>query len=235
MEHAGYDPVVDAIRDLVAAAGGAVVLVGVAGSVCVGKSTTCERLAGLLEPIATEVVTTDGFLLPNRELERRGLTLRKGFPESYDAPTIRSFLADARSGTASLTVPRYSHERYDVMANERRALGDAAVMFFEGVNALQFSELLDLTIYVDAAEAAIESWYVTRLLEMFRVAPAGSFYAELGYDEAAQRAFAHDIWARINRVNLETCILPTRDRAAIVIEKDPDHAVTRVRFEDRVQ
>ena len=235
MEHAGYGPVVDVIRDLVAGAGGESVLVGVAGSVCVGKSTTCARLARLLDPVATEIVTTDGFLWPNRELERRGLTLRKGFPESYDAAAIRAFLTAARCGTPGLSVPCYSHERYDVMPDERRPLGDAAVMFFEGVNALQFHEQLDLTIYVDAEEAAIESWYVARLVELFRVAPAGSFYAELGYDEDAQRRFARDIWARINHVNLDTHILPTREHAAIVIEKAADHGVTRVRFEDHVR
>jgi type I pantothenate kinase len=234
MEHAGYGPVVDVIRDLVAAAGGGAVLVGVGGSVCVGKSTTCARVARLLDPVATEIVTTDGFLLPNHELERRGLTLRKGFPESYDTAAIRGFLAAARQGTPGLSVPCYSHERYDVVPDEYRPLGDAAVLFFEGVNALRFHEQLDLTVYVDADEAAIEVWYVDRLVEMFRAAPAGSFYAELGYDDAAQRAFAREIWARINRVNLDTEIRPTRDHAGVVIEKAADHAVTRVRFEGRV-
>ncbi len=231
MERTGYEPVVEVIRDLVVGAAGRMVLVGVAGSVCVGKSTTCARVAALLDPIATEIVTTDGFLLSNHELAARGLTARKGFPESYDADAIRAFLGAARSGIAGLTVPRYSHEAYDVVPGELRTLGDSAVLVLEGVNALQFAEQVDLAVYLDAPEGAIEDWYVERLVETFAAAPPGSFYAGLGYDEHRQRAFAREIWSGINRANLRDHILPTRDRAAIVIEKASDHSVERVRFE----
>ncbi len=118
-----------------------------------------------------------------------------------------------------------------MVPGEGRTLGDAAVLILEGVNALQFADLVDLAIYLDAPEGAIEEWYVERLVEMFAAAPPGSFYAGLGYDETRQRAFAHEIWSGINRANLFDHILPTRDRAAIVIEKSPDHSVERVRFE----
>ncbi len=231
MERTGYEPVVEVIRDLVVGAGGQVVLVGMAGSVCAGKSTTCARIAERLDPIATEIVTTDGFLLANDELAARGLTARKGFPESYDTGAIRTFLQAARTGIAGRTVPTYSHEAYDVVAGAMRTLGDAAVLVLEGVNALQFADLLDLGIYLDAPEAAIEDWYVERLVAMFATAPPGSFYAELGFDEPRQRAFAHEIWSGINHANLRDHIRPTRDRAAIVIEKARDHSVARVRFE----
>ena len=217
MERPGYEPVVDAIRDLVVGAAGHVVFVGVAGSVCVGKiDQLCAHAAQCSIPIASEIVTTDGFLLPKHELAARGLTTRKGFPESYDAGAIRTFLHTPRSGLHGLTVPCYSHERYDVVPGRRRPLGDAAVLVFEGVNALQFADLLDLSIYLDAPEAAIESWYVERLLDMFAVAPPGSFYAELGFDEGRRREFAHEIWSGINHANLTEHILPTsrprRDR-----------------------
>ena len=127
-------------------------------------------------------------------------------------------------------VPVYSHESYDVVPDVTRELVDAAVVIVEGVNALQFADLLDLAVYVDAPEAAIEQWYADRLVEMFAAAPPGSFYAQLGFDEAQQRAFADQVWSGINHHNLVDHILPTRERAAIVVEKGPDHAVQRVRF-----
>ena len=114
MDPAGYAPVADAIRERLAPGGGPAVLVGVTGSVCVGKSTTCDRLRGLLHPVTTEIVTTDGFLYPNAELERRGLTHEKGFPASYDVDALRAFLVALRAGSAGVRVPVYSHESYDV-------------------------------------------------------------------------------------------------------------------------
>ncbi len=229
MNARGLGPVVDTIADLVAAAAGSVVLVGVAGSVCVGKTTMSERLRGLLAPVSTEIVSTDGFLHPNAELERRGLTTRKGFPESYDEAALLMFLGRLRGGTGGLSVPVHSHVTYDI-STEPRVLTDAAVVIVEGVNALQFAGDLDLTIYLDAAEPLIEAWYTQRLLEQFAAAPPGSFYASLGFDEDAQRAFAREVWATINRVNLEQCILPTRERATVVVEKGADHEIERVRF-----
>ena len=188
-------------------------LVGIAGSVCVGKSTTCERLRRLLHPVTTEVVTTDGFLYPNAELARRGITHRKGFPESYDAVALEAFLDTLRAGSAGVRVPVYSHESYDVVPDVTRELVDAAVVIVEGVNALQFRDHLDLGVFVDAPEAAIEQWYADRLVAMFAAAPPGSFYAELGFDEAEQRAFADQVWSGINHVNLVEHILPTASSA----------------------
>jgi type I pantothenate kinase len=230
MDLAGYAPVADAIRERLGTAAGPVVVVGVGGSVCVGKSTTCERLRRLLHPVTAEVVTTDGFLLPNAELERRGMTHQKGFPDSYDVAALTAFLQRLQSGSAGTRVPVYSHERYDVVPDVTRELVDAAVVFVEGVNALQFVDQLDLSVYVDAPEEAIERWYADRLVGMFAAAPPGSFYAELGFDEVQQRAFADQVWSGINHHNLVEHILPTRARAAIVVEKGPDHDVQRVRF-----
>ncbi|MGZ6884930.1 MAG: type I pantothenate kinase [Acidimicrobiia bacterium] len=234
MEDEGYQSVADAIRERLDRRDSAAVLVGVGGSVCVGKTTTSERLRALLHPVSVEIVTTDGFLYPNAELARRDLVHAKGFPQSYDHEAIAAFLVDLRSGSAGVTVPQYSHESYDVVPDARRELADAAVVIVEGVNALRFRDRLDLGIYVDAPESAIEGWYAERLVQMFRSAPPGSFYASLGYDEAQQRSFAEQIWAGINHVNLVEYIEPTRAQADVVVEKGPDHAVVRVRFADRV-
>jgi type I pantothenate kinase len=229
MDTVGLEPVAESIRDHVRAASGGVVVVGVAGPVCVGKTTLSERLRTLLTPVTTEIVSTDGFLFPNHELARRDLTTRKGFPESYDTEAIVGFLGAVRHGPAGLRVPLYSHLTYDVV-DEEQVLADAAVVIVEGVNALQFTDALDLAVYLDAPEGAIEAWYTERLVRKFATAPPGSFYATLGFDEAMQRAFAHDVWVGINRPNLAECILPTRDRASIVVEKDADHSVRRVRY-----
>lgn len=226
----GLEPVAEHIRELVRAAGGGVVVVGVGGSVCVGKTTLSEQVRALLGPMATEIVSTDGFLHPNAELARRDLAARKGFPESYDTEALREFLAVVREGAAGLRVPLYSHLTYDIVVGEEQVLTDAAVVIVEGVNALHFADAFDVSVYVDAAAPAIEAWYTQRLLQQFATAPPGSFYATLGFDEAMQRAFARDVWVGINRPNLEECILPTRDVATIVVEKDADHAVRRVRF-----
>lgn len=233
MDFSGYEPVADAIRDRLPRGGSPVLLVGVAGSVCVGKTTACEQLQALLHPVSVERVTTDGFLYPNAELDRRGLGHAKGFPESYDADAIRTFLHDLRAGEAVVTVPVYSHVTYDVVPDERRRLADAAVVIVEGVNALQFREHLDLGVYIDAPEAAIERWYADRLVGMFADAPPGSFYSRLGLDEHGQREFAAQVWAAINHVNLAEHILPTRAAAEIVIEKGWEHEVVRVRFAGR--
>src|SRR4051812_5093193 len=227
MDLAGYAPVADAIRERLGAAAGPAVVVGVGGSVCAGKSTTCERIRRLLHPVTTEVVTTDGFLYPNAELERRGLTHEKGFPQSYDVDALRAFITELRAGSAGVRVPVYSHESYDIVPGATRELVDAAVVIVEGVNALRFRDQLDLGVFVDAPEAAIERWYADRLVGVFADAPPGSFYAALGFDEAQQREFAAQVWAGINHVNLVEHILPTRACAEIVVEKGDDHEVER--------
>ncbi len=228
---AGYEPVVDAIRELVRCAPGAVVVIGVAGAVCVGKTTTSERLRNMLEPVTTEIVTTDGFLYSTAELERRGLLMRKGFPESYDDDAIRNFITSARRGTEGVVVPVYSHEIYDVVAGAEHGLADAAVLIVEGVNTLRFAELLDLGVYIDAPEPVIESWYIDRFLHLCSVAEPGTFYANFAaLPTEERRVVAHHVWGAVNRQNLEEYIAPTRAQASVVVEKAPDHSVTKVRF-----
>lgn len=229
-EQAEYAPVAAAVRARAATTGRAPFVVGVGGSVCVGKSTTCARLAALLAPAAVEVVTTDGFLLPNAELDARGITAEKGFPHSYDVDALAGFLAALRGGSAGVRVPIYSHETYDVVPDEQRELAPADVVVVEGVNALRFRSSVDLGIYLHAEESAIEAWYADRLVAMFAAAPAGSFYASLGYDEPQQRAFAAQMWNLVNHRNLVEHIEPTRAFADIVVEKGPDHTVTGVEF-----
>jgi len=227
----GYEPLADAVRELVRAAAGNVVVVGVAGAVCVGKTTTSEGLAAMLDPIATEIVTTDGFLFPGAELERLGLTMRKGFPESYDEPAIRSFLAAVTTGTEGVVVPVYSHEIYDVVPGDEHGLRDAAVVIVEGVNALRFVDQLDLAVYIDAPEPVIEDWYVERFLHLCAVAAPDTFYANFaGLDDAGRRVMAHQVWGAVNRQNLAEFIQPTRAVAAVVVEKQADHTVQRIRF-----
>jgi type I pantothenate kinase len=230
MQHAEYAPVAVAIRDRAHTQGRVPFLVGIGGSVCVGKSTTCERLAATLTPAAVEVVSTDGFLYPNAELAARGITGEKGFPHSYDTRAIVEFLTALRGGSEGVGLPVYSHALYDVVPDERRVLGPADVVLVEGVNALRFRDHIDLGIYLHAEESVIREWYADRLVAMFAAAPAGSFYASLGYDEARQREFAAQMWGLVNHRNLVEHILPTRDRADVVIEKGADHAVTDIEF-----
>lgn len=233
MQTSGYEPVVDTIRDAVRAADGHIVIVGVGGPVCVGKTTVSDRLREVLQPMAVEVVTTDGFLLSSAELDARGLTMHKGFPESYDEAAIRAFLVEVRQGSHGVTVPHYSHELYDVVPGTVLELSDSAVVVLEGVNALRFHADLDLAIYVDAPEPVIEAWYVDRFLGLCEVAPPGTFYANFGQvGEVGRREIARHVWNTVNRVNLETHIEPTRAFASIVIEKAPDHSVARVLFGD---
>ena len=231
MHSAGYQPVVDTIRDLIGSVTGPVVVVGIGGPVCVGKTTTSERVRSMLNPIATEIVTTDGFLLPAAELDRLGLTMRRGFPESYDEPAIRAFLTEVRNGAAGVTVPVYSHEIYDVVQGAAHGLGDAAVVIVEGVNALRFSDQLDLAVYIDAPEPVIEGWYIERFLHLCAVAAPDTFYANFsGLDDDGRRVMAHQVWGAVNRLNLEEYIAPTRAYAGVVVEKGVDHSVARVRF-----
>jgi type I pantothenate kinase len=203
-------------------------ILGLAGGVAVGKSTAAAAVQELLAPRTVEVVATDGFLLPNAVLESAGTLHRKGFPESYDAPAVERFLDDVRQRRADLTVPIYSHVTYDVVAGEHRAIGRPDVLVLEGVNALQFAPQLDIGVYLQAPEDAMEEWYVARFLELCEHPPAGSFYegfTEFGAD--ARRALARDVWRSVNLVNLQECIQPTRRLAQIIIEKRPDHSVSR--------
>ena len=219
-------------------------MIGVAGSVAVGKSTTArllrELLAGWVGTPRVELVTTDGFLYPNAELERRGLLRRKGFPESYDRRALLRFVSQVKSGVAEVHAPVYSHLVYDIVPGEHISVRRPDVLIVEGLNVLQppaggahlaVSDLFDFSVYVDARTSDIERWYVERFLRLQRGAfadPESYFhrYADLAEDEAV--AMARSIWAEINGPNLEHNVLPTRARADLVLRKAADHTVSSV-------
>jgi type I pantothenate kinase len=223
-------------------------VIGVAGSVAVGKSTTARILQALLgrwpDHPTVDLVTTDGFLHPNAVLEERGLMARKGFPESYDTRRLVQFMADVKAGRPEVLAPVYSHEVYDVVPGEVQAVRRPDVVIVEGLNVLQtesagrtqrvfVSDFFDFSIYVDADEAQILRWYVQRFMTLretvFR--SERSFFrrfADLTDEEA--EATASGIWRDINGRNLVENILPTRDRADLVLRKGADHRVEQVRL-----
>jgi type I pantothenate kinase len=224
-------------------------IVGVAGSVAVGKSTASRVLQALLSRWPShptvDLITTDGFLLPLEVLESRGLVHRKGFPESYDIRRLIRFLADVKSGAPEVLAPVYSHLRYDIVAGEYQAVRQPDIMLVEGLNVLQtggrlgrhvpmfVSDFFDYSIYVDAHESDIEQWYIERFLSLRETVfknPSSYFhrYASLDRDEAIETA--RGIWESINRVNLRENVLPTRERAHLILEKGRDHAVRKVRL-----
>ena len=225
-------------------------VIGVAGSVAVGKSTTARVLQALLarwpETPRVELITTDGFLHPNSELERRGLMDRKGFPESYDRRALLRFLSAVKAGRPEARAPVYSHLVYDIVPGEHVVVRRPDVLIVEGLNVLQparataaggsslaVSDFFDFSIYVDARADDVRQWYVDRFLSLRQTAfarPTSYFrrYASLTDDEAVAKA--EHIWDTINAPNLEQNILPTRGRATLVLRKGPDHAVERVRL-----
>ena len=225
-------------------------VIGVAGSVAVGKSTTSRVLQTLLarapERRRVELVTTDGFLLPNAELERRGLLQRKGFPESYDTSALVRFLADLKAGRPELPVPVYSHVVYDVLPGVHNVVDQPDIVIVEGLNVLQVppttgarhpsvfvSDFFDFSVYVDADEADVEEWYVTRfrtLVESARTDEGAFFHRFATMTDDAADDLAREIWAGINLPNLHQNVQPTRERADLVLEKGPDHHVRRVRL-----
>ncbi len=220
-------------------------VIGIAGSVAVGKSTTSRILQALLKrwPDHPEValVTTDGFLYPNAELERRGLLDRKGFPESYDAAELVRFVGAVKSGVEEVRAPVYSHLRYDVLPDQQLVIRQPDILIIEGLNVLQtgtdgergvfVSDFFDFSIYVDADDTHIRRWYVERFRRLRDTAfqdPRSYFrrYASLS-DEEADRT-ATEIWEEINGRNLVENILPTRTRADLILTKGADHAVEGV-------
>jgi type I pantothenate kinase len=221
-------------------------VVGVAGSVAVGKSTIARLLRELMsrwsDTPRVELVTTDGFLYPNAELERRGLMDRKGFPESYDRRALVDFLLQVKSGAAEARAPFYSHVRYDIVPDAHVTVRRPDVLIVEGLNVLQpppapndvaVSDLFDFSVYVDADAAHIERWYVDRFLALRHGAfsnPNSFFkvFADISDAEAQQRALG--FWNDINLPNLEENVLPTRHRASLVLRKGPDHAVEYVQL-----
>ena len=223
-------------------------VIGVAGSVAVGKSTTARVLKALLarwpEHPRVELVTTDGFLYPNAELARRGLMARKGFPESYDRRALTRFVADVKSGAEEVGAPVYSHLIYDIVPGERQVVRRPDILIVEGLNVLQpalpgndgrtrvgLADYFDFSVYVDARGEDIKRWYLNR----FRMLRATAFqnpdsyfrkYTQVSEEEAL--AYARLLWDTINRPNLEENVAPTRGRATLVLRKGPDHTVRKL-------
>ena len=223
-------------------------VIGVAGSVAVGKSTTARLLTTLLsrwpDHPRVELVTTDGFLLPNAELEERGILHRKGFPESYDTASLVDFIAAVKSGEPEVSAPVYSHLRYDVQADDRVIVRQPDVLIVEGLNVLQtgtaadgeavfVSDFFDFSLYLDADEDDIRRWYLERFRALRSTAfadPASYFHRYAGLSDAEADATAGRIWDEINGPNLVENILPTRSRADLILRKGPDHLVDHVRL-----
>lgn len=217
-------------------------VIGVAGSVAVGKSTVSrvlrELLSGWPNTPHVELITTDGFLYPNAELINRGLLERKGFPESYDRKALLRFVTEVKSGNPEVHAPVYSHLSYDIVPGESIVVRQPDVLIVEGLNVLQpssgglaISDLFDFSIYVDARTKDIAQWYEERFLKLQRGAfanPESYFHRYAGLDEHEARSTARDIWSRINETNLEENIRPTRSRATLIMRKASDHSVDSV-------
>jgi type I pantothenate kinase len=219
-------------------------IIGIAGSVAVGKSTVSRLLRELLArwegTPKVALVTTDGFLYPNAELEKRSLMHRKGFPESYDRLALLNFVADIKSGKENVQAPVYSHLTYDIVPDKFETVSSPDVVIIEGLNVLQspgadqeltLSDYFDFKIYVDAETTNISKWFLNRFHELRESAftnPASYFhrYAEVPLDKALDRA--SEIWQSINLPNLTENILPTRSRATLVLKKGDQHAVESV-------
>jgi type I pantothenate kinase len=225
-------------------------VVAVAGSVAVGKSTTSRVLQALLarwpDHPKVDLVTTDGFLYPNHILDARGLMDRKGFPESYDLRRFVRFMADVKAGRPEVSAPVYSHQAYDIVPGAEQVVRRPDIVIVEGLNVLQtgvvaagraprvfVSDFLDFSIFVDAVEADIERWYVERfhaLRQTVFADPDSYFHHYAGLSEDEATAKAQQIWHDINGVNLRRNIVPTRERARLVLQKSSDHSVQGVRL-----
>jgi type I pantothenate kinase len=223
-------------------------IIGVAGSVAVGKSTTARVLQALLARWSprpkVDLVTTDGFLFPNAVLERQGLMQKKGFPESYDLPTLLAFLSDIKAGRHPVRAPVYSHLTYDIVPGGGIEVDQPDILIVEGLNVLQtgrlpsdgkavpfVSDFFDFSVYIDADENILKEWYVERFLTLRGTAfsdPRSYFnrYAKLSDDEATETALS--IWNTINLVNLHENVLPTRPRATLILEKGANHVIEKV-------
>ena len=218
-------------------------VIGIAGSVAVGKSTSARILQALLtrwpEHPRVELITTDGFLYPNAVLESRGIMNRKGFPESYDTKKLVQFLREIKAGVPDVSAPVYSHVEYDIVKGDSQVVHQPDILIVEGLNVLQVgsdamefvSDYFDFSIYIDAVESDIENWYIERFLALRKTVfnnPASFFthFAHLTDEQAIE--VARGIWREINGKNLSDNIAPTRARASLVMQKDANHRVTEV-------
>jgi type I pantothenate kinase len=218
-------------------------VIGIAGSVAVGKSTSARILQALLtrwpEHPRVELITTDGFLYPNAVLESRGIMNRKGFPESYDTKRLVQFLREIKAGMPDVSAPVYSHVEYDIVKGDSQVVHQPDILIVEGLNVLQVgsdalefvSDYFDFSIYIDAEENDIEHWYIERFLALRKTVfndPASFFthFAHLTDEQAIE--VARGIWREINGKNLSDNIAPTRARASLVMQKDANHRVTEV-------
>lgn len=218
-------------------------IIGIAGSVAAGKSTSARVLQRTLAqwPAHANValVATDGFLLPNSVLQERGLMERKGFPESYDQRALLEFLTAMKAGEASADIPVYSHLEYDIVPGEYETIAQPDILIIEGLNVLQtaqntltVADFFDFSIYIDAAEDHLKTWFTDRFLTFRETAFADpdSFFSQFAsLTEGAARMVASQVWDGINGVNLRENILPTRERATLIMQKGADHAVSDIR------
>lgn len=222
-------------------------IIGIAGSVAVGKSTTARIIQTLLRQLipnlSTQLVTTDGFLYPNQVLNDKGIMHKKGFPESYDMKSLVSFVADVKMGKRSVEAPIYSHLTYDI-TDEKKIISNPDILIIEGLNVLQnnydypgqqhnqfVSDFLDFSIYVDASQEQLKLWYTERFLKLrtsaFRQKGAYfSHYTELSIDKSKEKA--EHIWDTINGLNLRENILPTKMRASLILSKTKNHSINQV-------
>ncbi|MFC3994683.1 type I pantothenate kinase [Nocardiopsis sediminis] len=221
-------------------------IIGVAGSVAVGKSTTARLLRTLLaqwpDHPNVELVSTDNFLYPNEVLKARGIMNRKGFPESYDRRALVRFVSEAKAGAPRMDIPVYSHLAYDILPGAVQTVYRPDILVLEGINVLQpplpgrlaVADFFDFSIYVDAKVEHIRSWYLDRFLELRRTAfsdPRSYFHAiATTVEEERAKEFALNTWRTVNEVNLVENILPTRGRATLVLYKGEDHRIRRVRL-----
>lgn len=225
-------------------------MIGVAGSVSVGKSTTSRVLQALLsrwkENTKVSLITTDGFLYPNAILEEKGLMLKKGFPQSYDIQKLIQFVSDVKSGKPEVKAPKYSHLIYDIVPDEYDVITQPDILIIEGLNVLQsgmdypqdkprvfLSDYLNFSIYVDAEEDMLEKWYISRFLKFRKGAfadPQSYFYNFTLLPDKNAIQMSKSIWREINRKNLRKNIVPTRERASLILHKGENHRVDYVRL-----